>query len=111
MEILIRAPKNLECDKKEWEAKYKVIGAGNARKVWIEARSAIEVIIAKLEEDCGLLGLMTHYYISSPNFNVAIPCIGSLRETYWIMEKLLNLGMPAPDAVTVAAVLDHMGDF
>ena len=111
MEIMIKAPKEFECDRKEWEAEYKVIGDGNARKVWIEARSTIEVIIAKVEEDWGLLGSQTNYYISSPNFNVAIPCIGSLKETFWITEKLVNLGMPAPDAVTVGQVLTNMGDF
>lgn len=110
MEITIKAPKDIDCDRKQWTARYDYWGAGDARLVRIESRSAIDVVVAKIAEN-GLLGVQTNYYISSPNFGVAIPSIPSLLETYWIMEQLLAGEMPAPDAVTVAEVLRDLGDF
>ncbi len=110
MEIIVKAPKDIDCDMKRWGARYAVLGAGDVRLVRIEARSAIDVVVAKVAES-GVLGLQTSYYISSPNFGVAIPGISSLEETFWITEQLLYHEMPAPDAVTVAEVLRDFGDF
>lgn len=109
-ELTVKAPKDIDCDMKQWPARYTVEGAGDARIVRIESRSAIDVVAAKIVEN-GLLGPQENYYISSPNFGVAIPSIPSLQETYWITEKLLSHEMPAPDAVTVAQVLRDLGDF
>lgn len=109
-EVTVRAPKDVHCGAKEWGAQYAVVGDGAARLVRIEARSAIDVVVAKVVEN-GFLGPQESYYISSPNFGVAIPGISSLLEVFWIMEQLLNHEMPAPDAVTVAAVLRDLGDF
>jgi len=110
MEITIKAPKNINCDMKQWSARYGVHGTGEARLIRIESRSSIDVVVAKITEN-GFLGSQASYYISSPNFGVAIPSIPTLEETFWITEKLLNHEMPAPDAVTVAQVLSDMGDF
>lgn len=111
--IKIRAPKDIPCDQTHWNAKYQVIhDAGdyfsvNPRLIRIESRSSIDVIVAQISEKT-ILGLQENYYISSPNFGVAIPGISSLEETHWITEKLMNAGMPNPDAVTVAQVLRAM---
>lgn len=110
MEIIVNAPKDIDCDMKRWAATYGTQGTGDVRLVQIESRSSIYVIVAKITE-VGFLGYQTNYYISSPNFGVAIPSIPSLQEEYWITEQLLNHEMPAPDAVTVAAVLRDLGDF
>lgn len=110
MEIVVKAPKDIDCDMRQWPARYAVLGAGEARLVRIESRSAIDVVVAKIAEN-GFLGPQESYYISSPNFGVAIPGIPSLLEDYWIAEQMLNHEMPAPDAVTVAAVLRDLGDF
>ena len=110
MEIIVKAPKDLDCDMKQWPAQYAVLGAGEARLVRIQSRSSIDVVVAKVAEN-GFLGPQESYYISSPNFGVAIPGIPSLQETHWITEKLIGHEMPTPDAVTVAAVLRDLGDF
>lgn len=108
--IVIKAPQGVDVGShKSWEACYKVTKGNGAIHVGIEARSAVEVIVAKLPDVYGYGGF--NYYISSPNFNVAIPNIGTLHETWWIMEKLINNDMPAADAVTVATVLAVIGDF
>ena len=110
MEIIVKAPKDIDCDMKHWPARYAVLGVGEVRLVRIESRSAIDVVVAKIAEN-SFLGPQTSYYVSSPNFGVAIPGIPSLQETYWIAEQLLNHEMPAPDAVTAAEVLRDLGDF
>lgn len=110
MEIIVKAPKDFDCDMKQWPARYDYWGMEDARLIRIESRSAIDVVVAKIAEN-GFLGVQTNYYISSPNFGVAIPGVPSMMEDYWIAEQLINHGMPAPDAVTVAAVLRHRGDF
>ncbi len=102
--IMIKAPTWTECDISEWEAGYSVTGSDDVKLVQIKARSAIEVVVAKVSLDT-VLGQGTFYYISSPNFGVAIPAISSLLETHWITEKLIHANMPRPDAVTVAQVL------
>ena len=110
MEIIVKAPRDIDCDTKQWPAQYAVLGSGEVRLIRIASRSSIDVVVAKVTEN-GFLGAQESYYISSPNFGVAIPCISSLQETFWITEKLLNHEMPAPDAVTVAAMLGDLGDF
>lgn len=108
--IVIKAPQDIDTgSQRTWEATFKVVQGTDAMLVNIEARSAIDVIVAKLPDVYGYGGF--NYYISSPNFNVAIPNIGTLHETWWIMEKLMNNDMPAADAVTVAKVLADIGDF
>lgn len=110
IEIIVKAPRDIDCDMKQWPARYVVLGAGSACLVRIESRSAIDVAVAKIAEN-GPLGVQANYYISSPTFGVAIPSIPSLLEEYWIAEQLMSNGMPAPDAMTVAAVLRYLGDF
>lgn len=107
MEITIKAPKDLDCDMKQWSARYAVLGFGNARLIRIESRSAIDVVVAKIAENA-FLGPMDTYYISSPNFGVAIPGIQNLSEEFWITEQLLMREMPVPDAVTIAQVLRNI---
>lgn len=110
VEIIVKAPRDIDCDMTQWPARFFVSGAENAQLVQIQSRSAIDVVVAKIAEN-GPLGVQANYYISSPTFGVAIPSIPSLLEEYWITEQLLGHGMPAPDAVTVAAVLRYLGDF
>lgn len=110
MEITIKAPRDFDCDQKQWAARYVILGTGEARLIRIESRSSIDVIVAKIAEK-GFLGSQVSYYISCPNFGVAIPNIPTLQETFWITEKLVHADMPAPDAVTVAQVLRDMDDF
>ena len=110
MELTIKVPKGIDCGTKQWAARYTCWGAGDARLIRIESRSAIDVVVAKIAEG-SILGLQENYWISSPNFGVAIPSIPSLLETYWIMEQLIANGMPTPDAVTVSQVLQDLGDF
>ena len=94
-----------------WQASYDVKAADNVRILRIESRSAITAVVAKIVDRCSILGVHTDYYISVPNFCVAIPCIGSLGETNWITERLIGAGMPVADAVTTAQVLRTGGDF
>ena len=105
--IIIKAPAWTDCDTGEWEAHYHVTGGGNAKLINIKSRSAIEVVVAKIPQETAV-GYVTFYYISSPNFGVAIPSIPSLLETHWITEKLIHANMPHPDAVTVAQVILDM---
>lgn len=107
-EITIKAPRHIDCDSKEWPAKYAVYPGVETRYIYIEARSTIEILVAKVNLPHRMGS--TYYLISSPNFGIAIPDISTLQETYWITEQLLR-GMPAPDAVTAAQVLANMGDF
>jgi hypothetical protein len=58
-----------------------------------------------------IFGVYTKYYVSSPNYGVAIPWISSLEDANWITERLIGAGMPTPDAVTVARVLRDLGNF
>jgi len=109
-EITIKAPEHIDCDMKQWPARYTTTGSGNARLVRIQSRSALDIVVAKVAQN-GLLGPEANYYVSSPNFGVAIPGIPSLEDAYWIMEQLIHNDMPAPDAVTAAAVLQVVGDF
>ncbi len=110
MKTILVKPYN-DLDNPEWEAKYTVFGDANARLVRITARSAIEVVVAKVTQPT-LLDPQTDYFISSPNFGVAIPGIGSLKwEDFWIYEKLTEHGMSRPDAATVARVVCDLGDF
>ena len=101
---------DLDSVPQSWLAVYAVNETQNVRCISIESRSAIEVVVAKVVQT-DLLGTQVHYYISSPNYGIAIPDVTSLSETYWITEQLINHNMPTPDAVTVAQVLDDLGDF
>lgn len=108
--IQITAPEYIDCDIREWEARYVVEGQYDVRYIKIESRSAIEVIVAKVKEK-NTLWEQDSYYISSPNYGVAIPNIPTLLETSWIIDKLMISGLSAPDAVTVAQVLRDLNDF
>lgn len=101
MDIIIKAPAAFDCDQKEWPAKYRIIGFDPAMLIQIESRSSIDVVVALVQDD---------FYISSPNFGVAIPSINNLNDAFWITEKLIHAGMPTPDAVTVAQVLRDLSD-
>lgn len=96
--------------RREWPASYEAAGIQDVRCITIESRSLIEVVVARHDFHHPLWG-GPRYYISSPNYGVAIPHIPTLDETHWITEKLAASGMNAPDAVTVAQVLRDMGDF
>lgn len=109
--INIKAPEWVKAsDPQVWPAKYTVAGTDNVRYITIEARSLIEVVVALYKDPHPLWG-GNRYYISSPNFNVAIPYAPDLSDPHWLTEKLLDAEMNAPDAVTVAQVLRDMGDF
>ena len=109
--ISIKEPKEINCNMFEWDASYRCVAESDeVRLLSIESRSAIQVVVAKIEMQ-SFIGMTTDYYVSSPNFGVAIPGISSLMETHWITEKLLHAGLSAPDAVTIAQVLRDMGDF
>lgn len=109
MEIIVKVPRNMKCDLKQWPAEYTVMfGSQDTRYISIEARSSIEVVVAKIKM---LPPVDAYYFISVPNFGVGIPGIDSLQQSFWIMEKLMQYGMPTPDAVTVAQVLRCLEDF
>ena len=109
-EIIVRAPQDIPCDQKRWDAKYRVIDDAqnpfivNPQLIRIESRSSIDVVVSRIAENT-FLGIQNNYYISCPNFGIAIPPISDLKETFWITEKLIRAGMPNPDAVTVAQIL------
>lgn len=92
-----------------WNARYQITRVTDAIYVKITARSDVEVVVAKLPDPYGYGG--NSYFISSPNFGVAIPGIPSLFETFWITEQLVAKGMPESDAMTVAQVLRDIEDF
>lgn len=109
--IEINVPSDIETtQQRQWVAHYKVCGNADAKLIEIEARSYIEVIVAKISRNT-VIGPDTSYYVSSPNFGVAIPSIPSLLEGSWIREKLMEAGLPMPDAVTISQVLRDMEDF
>ena len=93
----------------EWKATYAVYSGADTKFIYIEARSTIELLVAKVYMP--YRSGEKQYLISSPNFGVALPDISTLQETHWITEKLLLRGMPVPDAVTAAQVLADMGNF
>ena len=98
-------------DIQSWHATYQVTAADNVRLLAIESRSAIDVMVARISSHSTILGTYTRYYVSAPNYGVAIPWLSSLADTYWITECLIAAGMPTPDAITVAQVLQELGDF
>lgn len=108
--IIIADPKSVGSGKDRWPARYTVHpGSVENRYISIESRSSIEVVVAKAKLPA-YYGVDFYYYVSVPNFGVAIPGIDSLKETDWIAEKLMS-HMPAADALTVAQVLWDVGDF
>lgn len=109
-EITILAPASEAEDLREWTARYTVTADANVRSIYVEARSSIEIIVAKLRSS-SFIGELVQYHISVPNFGVAIPGIGELGETHWISEHLTGTGMPKPDALTVAQVLRDLGNY
>lgn len=88
-----------------WNAEYTVQGNRDAQIVRIKSRSSITVVIAKIMENLPLVGKTVTYYISVPNYGIALPEIESLNESAWIVDKLLVRNMPRADAVTIAQVL------
>ena len=107
--IIIKAPTDIDCGMREWEARYQKVmyGLGGVTLISIESKTAIEIVVAEVDRNLAT-GNETFYYISSPNLGVAIPPIASLLESYWIMERLLDAGVSATDAVTIAQVLRDM---
>lgn len=87
-----------------WSAEYTVQGNRDAQIVRIKSRS-ITVVIAKIMENLPLVGTTVTYYISVPNYGIALPEIESLNESAWIVDRLLVRNMPRVDAVTIAQVL------
>ena len=96
---------------RSWQATYTVLSVDNVRIITIDSRSAIDVVVARICSHNTILGSYTRYYLSSPNYGIAIPWLNSLADTYWITERLIAAGMPTPDAITVAQVLQELGDF
>jgi hypothetical protein len=94
-----------------WQATYKVLSVDNVRIITIDSRSAIDVVVARICSHNTILGSYTRYYLSSPNYGIAIPWISSLADAHWINERLIEAGMPSPDAITVAQVLQESCDF
>lgn len=93
-----------------WPATYTVNGVQNVRYITIESRSFIEILVALHHVQNRFLGDV-QYYISSPNFNVAIPYTPDLMDTLWITEQLIDAQMNTPDAITVAQVLRDIGNY
>lgn len=111
-EMQIIAPKWASAgDIQSWHATYQVTATDNVRLLAIESRSAIDVVVTRIINYSTILGTHSRYYVSSPNYGVAIPWISSLAETNWITEHLLGAGMPTPDAITVSQVLQDLGNF
>lgn len=112
IEMQIIAPKCASTGHiQSWHTTYQVTATDNVRFIAIESQSAIDVVVSRISSHDTILGTYTRYYISSPNYGVAIPWISSLAETNWITEHLLGAGMPTPDAITVAQVLQDLGNF
>ena len=88
-----------------WNAEYTVQGNRDAQIVRIKSRSSITVVIAKIMENLPLVGKTITYYISVPNYGIALPEIENLNESAWIVDRLLVRNMPRVDAVTIAQVL------
>ena len=80
-------------------------GNRDAQIVRIKSRSSITVVIAKIMENLPLVGKTITYYISVPNYGIALPEIENLNESAWIVDRLLVRNMPRVDAVTIAQVL------
>lgn len=111
-EMQIIAPKWASAgDIQSWHATYQVTATDNVCLLAIESRSAIDVVVTRIINHSTILVTHSRYYVSSPNYGVAIPWISSLAETNWITEHLLGAGMPTPDAITVAQVLQDLGNF
>lgn len=72
-----------------WSAEYTVQGNRDAQIVRIKSRSSITVVIAKIMENLPLVGTTVTYYISVPNYGIALPEIESLNESAWIVDRLL----------------------
>lgn len=98
-----------DTNQSDWDARYQVTQGTNAIYVKISARSEIELVVAKLPDPDGYTG--KSYFISSPNFGVAIPGIPSLFETFWITEQLVAKDMPEADAMSAAQVLRDIEAF
>lgn len=64
-----------------WNAEYTVQGNRDAQIVRIKSRSSITVVIAKIMENLPLVGKTVTYYISVPNYGIALPEIESLNES------------------------------
>lgn len=110
-EITIKSPEWVDTgSSREWKAKYTVAADENVRLISVEARSSVEVVVAKVRTT-SIIGDMVQFYVAVPNFGVSIPGIGDLSEAHWITEHLIGAGMPAPDAVTAAQVLRDLGAF
>ena len=56
-----------------WSAEYTVQGNRDAQIVRIKSRSSITVVIAKIMENLPLVGKTITYYISVPNYGIALP--------------------------------------
>lgn len=71
----------------------------------VNAREPICVFDKRSNGNLPLVGTTVTYYISVPNYGIALPEIESLNESAWIVDKLLVRNMPRADAVTIAQVL------
>ena len=65
----------------------------------------LQLLLQKSWKTYPLVGKTVTYYISVPNYGIALPEIESLNESAWIVDKLLVRNMPRADAVTIAQVL------
>lgn len=95
-----------------WSAEYTVQGNRDAQIVRIKSRSSITVVIAKIMENLPLVGTTVTYYISVPNYGIALPEIESLNESAWIVDRLLVRNKRAAQLLEVYGELhDYNSDF
>ena len=92
-----------------WEAQYQIIRGVDAIFVAISSRSEIEVVVAKLDDPNGSGRKV--FFVSCPNFGIALSSVSSLTETSWIAERLIVQNMPESAALTLTQVLQDVGDF
>ena len=74
-----------------WSAEYTVQGNRDAQIVRIKSRSSITVVIAKIMENLPLVGKTITYYISVPNYGIALPEIENLNESAWIVVTIAQV--------------------
>lgn len=98
--ITINRPPWIKSGLSQWLAVYQVSGCDAFSAVAIESRSSLFVTIGKWSGN---------FYISCPTYQCSIPAIDSLEESFWICEKLIAYGVPKVDAVTIAQVLEDVG--
>ena len=74
-----------------WNAEYTVQGNRDAQIVRIKSRSSITVVIAIIMENLPLVGKTITYYISVPNYGIALPEIeNSVFRCHFVSSRFLK---------------------